>query len=38
MMDSMMSWTMGGMGVVWILLLILVILGIAALVKFLLGR
>jgi len=34
MMDGM-GWMMGGMGVVWLLVLVLLVLGIAALVKFL---
>ena len=34
-MDGMMDWTMGGMGVVSILVLVLVVLGIVALVKYL---
>ena len=29
------SWMMGGMGLVWLLLLVLVVLGIAALVRYL---
>jgi hypothetical protein len=37
MMDGM-GWMMGGMGLLWILVLILVVLGIAALVKYLLSR
>jgi hypothetical protein len=40
MMNDMMSgagmgWMMGGMGVIWILVLVLVVLGIAALIKYL---
>jgi hypothetical protein len=34
MMDGM-GWMMGGMGLLWILVLIVVVLGIAALVKYL---
>jgi hypothetical protein len=34
MMDGM-GWMMGGMGLLWVLVLILVVLGIAALVKYL---
>jgi len=34
MMDGM-GWMMGGMGLIWILVLVLVVLAIAALVKFL---
>jgi hypothetical protein len=34
MMDGM-GWMMGGMGVVWLLVFILVVLGIAALMKYL---
>lgn len=30
-----MGWMMGGMGIIWILILVLLVLGIAALVKFL---
>jgi hypothetical protein len=36
MMD-MMSWMMGGMGLAWLLVLVLVVLGIAALAKYLFG-
>lgn len=40
MMNTVMSgagtgWMMGGMGVIWILVLVLVVLGIAALIKYL---
>ena len=41
MMDMMggMGWMMGGMGLVWLLVVILLVLGIAALVKYLgIGR
>ena len=34
MMDGM-GWMMGGMGLLWLLVLVLVVLGIAALVKYL---
>lgn len=30
-----MGWMMGGMGLVWLLLLVLLVLGIAALIKYL---
>jgi len=33
MVSSMTGWMMGGMGVVWILAIIVLVLGIAALVK-----
>jgi hypothetical protein len=32
-----MGWAMGGMGILWILLLVLVVLGIAALAKYLMS-
>lgn len=35
MMGSMTGWMMGGMGLVWILLTIVLVLGIAALIKYL---
>ena len=35
MMGSMTGWMMGGMGLVWILTIIVLLLGIAALVKYL---
>ena len=35
MMNDMMGWMMGGMGLVWILLVIFLLLGIAAFVKYL---
>ena len=35
MMGSMTSWMMGGMGLVWILAIIVLVLGIAALIKYL---
>jgi hypothetical protein len=35
MMDGGMGWMMAGMGLVWLLVLVLLILGIAALVKYL---
>jgi hypothetical protein len=34
-MTDMMGWMMGGMGLVWILVIIVLVLGIAALVKYL---
>ena len=34
-MTDMMDWMMGGMGLVWILVVVVLILGIAALVKYL---
>ena len=36
MMNDMMGWMMGGMGLVWILLAIFLLLGIAAFVKYIL--
>ena len=36
MMDSM-AWMMGGMGLVWLLIVVLLVLGVAALLKYLLG-
>ena len=35
MMGSMTRWMMGGMGLVWILAIIVLVLGIAALIKYL---
>jgi len=35
MMGSMTGWMMGGMGLVWILAIIVLVLGIAALIKYL---
>jgi hypothetical protein len=35
MMGSMTGWMMGGMGLVWILTIIVLLLGIAALIKYL---
>jgi len=35
MMGSMTDWMMGGMGLVWILTIIVLLLGIAALIKYL---
>ena len=35
MMDGAMAWMMGGMGVVWVLIILVLILGAAALVKYL---
>ena len=35
MMGSMTGWMMGGMGLVWILATIVLVLGIAALIKYL---
>jgi hypothetical protein len=35
MMNDMMGWMMGGMGFVWVLLVLLLILAIAALIKYL---
>lgn len=35
MMDNMMGWMMSGMGLVWALVVIFLILGIAAFVKYL---
>ena len=35
MMSSMTGWMMGGMGLVWILTIIVLVLGIAALIKYL---
>ena len=35
MMTDMMGWMMGGMGLVWILFSIALVLGIAALIKYL---
>ena len=35
MMGSMTGWMMGGMGLVWILVIIVLVLGIAALIKYL---
>ena len=33
-MTDMMAWMMGGMGIAWMLLIVLLILGIAALIKY----
>jgi hypothetical protein len=35
MMDGRMSWMMGGMGLFWLLLIVILVLGIAALIKYL---
>lgn len=35
MMTDMMGWMMGGMGLVWILVIIVLVLGAAAIVKYL---
>lgn len=35
MMDGAMGWMMGGMGLVWILVILILILGVAALAKYL---
>ena len=35
MMDGAVGWMMGGMGVVWLLVILVLILGAAALVKYL---
>ena len=35
MMDGAMAWMMGGMGLVWILVILVLILGTAALMKYL---
>ena len=35
MMDGVMGWMMGGMGLVWILVIMVLILGAAALLKYL---
>ena len=35
MMDGAMGWMMGGMGLVWILVILVLILGVAGLVKYL---
>jgi hypothetical protein len=35
MMDGAMGWMMGGMGVVWLLIILILILGAAALLKYL---
>jgi len=35
MMTDMMGWMTGGMGLVWILVIIVLVLGIAALIKYL---
>jgi hypothetical protein len=35
MMDGAMGWMMGGMGLVWILVIVVLILGAAALAKYL---
>jgi hypothetical protein len=37
MMDGAMGWMMGGMGLVWILVIVVLVLGAAALVKYLLS-
>jgi hypothetical protein len=37
MMDGAMGWMMGGMGLVWVLVILVLILGAAALVKYLLS-
>jgi hypothetical protein len=37
MMDGAMGWMMGGMGLVWILVILVLILGVAGLVKYLLS-
>ena len=34
-MTDMMNWTMGGMGLGWILVVVILVLGVAALVKYL---
>jgi hypothetical protein len=34
-MDEGMSWMMGGMGLFWLLLIVILVLGIAALIKYL---
>lgn len=36
MMNDMMGWLMGGMGLAWILVVVFLLLGIAAFVKYLL--
>ena len=38
MMDSMTGWMMGGMGLIWILIVPVLVLGAAALVKYLFSR
>jgi hypothetical protein len=38
MMDGAMTWMMGGMGLVWILAILVLVLGAAALLKYLLSR
>jgi hypothetical protein len=35
MMDGAMGWMMGGMGLVWLLVILVLVLGTAALVKYL---
>ena len=35
MMTDMMNWMMGGMGLVWILVVVILVLGVGALVKYL---
>jgi hypothetical protein len=35
MMDGAMGWMMGGMGLVWILVILVLIIGVAGLVKYL---
>ena len=35
MMDGAMGWMMGGMGVVWLLIILILVLGAAALLKYL---
>jgi hypothetical protein len=35
MMDNIMSWGMGGMGLVWLLIIVVLVLSAAALIKYL---
>jgi hypothetical protein len=35
MMHDMMGWMMGGMGVIWLLVVVVLVLGVAALVEYL---